>query len=164
MASLSVNAPVFVATLAAPEPRNGIDGLQHFVRITFAKLGVIIHEFHAPTYQQLENFRLVHLKFDFILETDQPDWDAHRRDFRLSSTTLDIRTRRSYAERILERLQEYSAAETAYFAKDKETRGPMTAKPLEVVHTPGSERGAEKFWKVKMVTRRSVAPVAPAFR
>ena len=152
----------YVATLAAPEPRNGLDGLQHFIRITFAKLGVVIHEFREPNYQQLDGFRLVHLKFNFLLETD--DMDAHQREFRLSPH--DFRTRRSYAQRILERLQEFSAAESAYFALDKETRGPMTAKPLEIVHTPASERGTEKFWKVKLVTRpvARVPVIAPSFR
>ena len=154
-------APVYVATLAAPEPRNGLDGLQHFIRITFAKLGVIINDFHAPNYQQLENFRLVHLKFEFILETN--DMEQHQREFRLSSDTLEFRTRHSYAQRILERLREFSAAETAYLALDKDTREPMTVKPLEVVHTPASERGTEKFWKVKLV-RAVSRPVAPSFR
>jgi hypothetical protein len=158
----STNAStMYVATLAAPEPRNGLDGLQHFIRITFAKLGVVINEFHTPNYQQLENFRLVHIKFDFLLETDI--METHQREFRLSS---DVRTRRTYAQRILERLQEFSAAETAYFALDKETRGPLGAKPLEIVHTPASERGTEKFWKVKLVTARPSArpTIAPSFR
>ena len=142
MSTMSTNA-IYNATLATPEPRNGLDGLMHFIRITFAKLGLIINEFHTPNYQQLESFRLVHLKFDFILETE--DRDEHRREFRLSSDTLEFRTRSSYATRILERLHEYAAAETAYLALDKETRGPMTAKPLEVVHTQASERGTEKL-------------------
>ena len=151
-------ASTYNATLAAPEPRN-LEGLQHFIRITFAKLGVVINDFHTPNYQQLENFRLVHLKFDFILETD--DMDQHRHLFRLSSDTLDCRTRHSYAQRIVERLQEFAAAETAYLALDKETRGPLTSKPLEVVHTQA--RGGEKFWKVKLV-RAPRSPVSPLFR
>jgi hypothetical protein len=151
----------YVATLAAPEPRNGLEGIMHFIRVTFAKLGVIVQDFHTPNYQQLESFRLVHLKFNFILETN--DMDQHRRDFRLSSDTLDFRTRSSYAQRILERLHEFAAAETAYFAQDKETRGPNTAKPLEIVYSPASERGTEKFWKVKLVSAK-VRTVAPAFR
>ena len=160
MTSTASNAS-YVATLAAPEPRNGLEGFMHFVRITFAKLGVIVTEFHAPNYQQLENFRLVHLKFNFILETN--DMHEHQREFRLD--TLDFRTRHTYAQRILERLQEFSAAETAYFAHDKETRGPLVAKPLEIVHTPASERGTEKFWKVKLVTVKVRAPViSPMFR
>jgi hypothetical protein len=156
----STNAST-IATLAAPEPRNGLDGLMHFIRVTFAKLGIVINDFHPPNYQQLENFRLVHLKFDFQLETD--DMNEHRREFRLSSDTLEVRTRRTYAHRIMERLQEFSAAEKAYLALDKETRGPMTAKPLEVVHTPASERGTEKYWKVKMVTPVTKV-IAPSFR
>jgi hypothetical protein len=88
--------------------------------------------------------------------------DGHRRDFRLSSDTLEVRTRATYAARLLERLQEFAAAETAYFALDKETRGPITVKPLEVVHTPASERGTEKFWKVKLVSK--VRTLAPSFR
>jgi hypothetical protein len=150
----------YVATLSAPEPRNSLEGFMHFIRITFAKLGVIVKDFHTPNYQQLESFRLVHLKFNFILETNDAE---HRREFRLSSDSLDVRTRHSYAQRILERLQEFAVAETAYFAQDKETRGPNTAKPLEVVHTPASERGPEKFWKVKLVQPRTLS-VAPAFR
>ena len=90
--------------------------------------------------------------------------DTHRREFRLSSDTLEFRTRRSYAQRLLERLHEFAAAETAYLALDKETRGPITVKPLEIVHTPASTRGTEKFWKVKLVTRLPVTKVAPAFR
>jgi len=76
--------------------------------------------------------------------------DEHRREFRLSSDTLELRTRATYAARILERLQEFDAV-----ALDKERH----AKPLEIVHTPASERGTEKFWKVKLV-RVS----APSFR
>ena len=164
-ASTTASTTAYVATLATPEPRNGLDGLMHFIRITFAKLGVVVTDFHTPNYQQLDSFRLVHLKFNFLLETD--DMDTHRREFRLSSDALDFRTRRSYAQRILERLHEFSAAETEYLALDKETRGPMTVKPLEIVHTPASERGSEKFWKVKLVTRpvaRKVTAVAPMFR
>jgi hypothetical protein len=153
-------------TLAAPEPRNGLDGLMHFIRITFAKLGLIIHDFHAPNYQQLDSFRLVHLKFDLLLESE--DHADHRRAFRLSSDTLEVRTRATYAQRILERLHEFAQVETAYLAQDKETRGPITAKPLEIVHTPASARGSEKFWKVKLVTDKVRPPVtrtiAPSFR
>jgi hypothetical protein len=156
----TASTTAYVATLATPEPRNGLDGLMHFIRITFAKLGVVVTDFHTPNYQQLESFRLVHLKFNFLLETD--DMDTHRREFRLSSDALDFRTRRSYAQRILERLHEFSAAEN--LALDKETRGPMTVKPLEIVHTPASERGSEKFWKVKLVQARKVTAVAPSFR
>ena len=152
----------YIATIAAPEPRNGLDGLMHFVRITFAKLGVVIGEFHAPNYQQLDGFRLVHLKFEFTLETE--DHTEHRREFRLLSDQLEFRTRSSYAARILERLQEFSTAEAAYLAKDKETRGPLLVKPLEIVHTPASDRGTEKFWKVKLVRPCPSFVVAPAFR
>jgi hypothetical protein len=158
----TASTTTYVATLATPEPRNGLDGLMHFMRITFAKLGVVVTDFHTPNYQQLESFRLVHLKFNFLLETD--DMDTHRREFRLSSDALEFRTRHSYAQRILERLHEFSAAETEYLALDKETRGPMTVKPLEIVHTPASERGTEKFWKVKLVQARKVTAVAPMFR
>ena len=151
---------MYIVTLAAPEPRNGLEGFMHFVRITFAKLGLIVNEFHTPNYQQLNSFRLVHLKFDILLETN--DHTDHRRAYRLSSDELEVRTRLSYAARILERLQEFAAAETAYLAQDKETRGPLTSKPLEVVHTPASARGTEKFWKVKLVPVAKV--IAPAFR
>jgi hypothetical protein len=147
---------MYLATLTAPEPRTTIDGLAHFIRITFAKLGIIIHKFHTPSYQQLESVRLVHLKFDFILETNDPTCDQHRVDFRLSN---DLESRTRHAERILERLHEFASAEKEYFAKDKETRGPLTAKPLEIVHTPASSRGKEKFWKVKLLTRTVVRPL-----
>jgi len=156
--STATSNAMYTATFAAPEPRNGLDGLMHFARITFAKLGVVINEFHTPNYQQLEGFRLVHLKFNFSLETQ--DHTDHRKEFRLSSDTLELRT--TYATRILERLQEFAAAETAYMAQDKDTRGPLSVKPLEIVHTPASSRGTEKYWKVKLV--RAPAVVAPTFR
>ena len=160
--STTASTNAYVATLATPEPRNGLDGLMHFIRITFAKLGVVVTDFHTPNYQQLDSFRLVHLKFNFLLETD--DMDAHRREFRLSADSLEFRTRRSYAQRLLERLHEFAAAETVYLAQDKETRGPMTVKPLEIVHTPASTRGTEKFWKVKLVRVPVTKVVAPSFR
>ena len=82
---------MFNATITQPEPRNGsIDGLMYFVRSTFAKLGVVVNEFHSPSYQQLDAFRLVHIKFNFLLE--DPSHSEHRREFRLSDDTLDLRT------------------------------------------------------------------------
>lgn len=159
-----MNSTMFTATISQPEPRNGsIDGLMHFIRSTFAKLGLVVNEFHTPNYQQLDAFRLVHLKFDFLLE--RPDHEEHRKEFRL--TPWDHRNDTSTA--IMERLQQFADAEAAYFALDKETRGPMTVKPLEIVHTPASERGTEKFWKVKLVRPRAPRDASrqvsvPAFR
>jgi hypothetical protein len=153
---------MYLATLSAPEPRNGIEGLMHFIRITFAKIGVIIHEFHTPNYQQLESFRLVHLKFNFLLETDDHKWDDHRRAFRLTIDELDSRT--SLSSGFLARLQEYAAEETAYLAQDKETRGRLSAKPTELIHTRASARGTEKFWKVKLVRPTVTRTIAPMFR
>ena len=157
----------FIATLAAPEPRNGLDGFYHFIRLTFAKVGIVIREFHTPSYQQLDAFRLDHVKFEFTLELNDGSHADHQRDFRVSDDTLAFRTRSSYATSILARLNEYADAEAAYFAMDKETRGEfktvVTAKPLEMVHTQASARSTEKYWKVKMV-RPKVSVVVPMFR
>ena len=167
----------FIATLAAPEPRDGsVEGLNYFVRRTLASLGLVVTNFHTPTYQECDgphgSFRLVHIKFDFELETGQ--FDTHRREFRLSDDELAVRTRESHASTIMGRLNEYADAEAAYFAIDKESRGnfktAVTVKPLEIVHTPASDRGPEKFWKVKIVrpvrprTGAQRADSAPMFR
>ena len=156
------------ATLAAPEPRNGLDGFYHFIRRTFAKVGIVIVDFHTPTYQELDAFRLVHVKFEFTLEMNDGSHADHQRDFRLSDDTLAFRTRSSYATTVLARLNEYADAEASYFAMDKETRGEfktvVKAKPLEMVHTPETERSKEKFWKVKLVRTRPPTVITPMFR
>jgi hypothetical protein len=154
----------FTATLAAPEPRNGLDGLNHFIQRTFANLGLVIVHFHTPTYQQLDAFRLVHIKFDFTLEVNDGSCAEHQKNFRLSDDTLAFRTRASYSTTVMARLNEFADAEAAFHAKDKETRGDfktaVTVKPLEVVHTQASARSTEKFWKVKLVRPRAVAVIA----
>jgi hypothetical protein len=160
------------ATLAVPEPRDGsVEGLNYFIRRTFAALGLVVEHFHTPSYQELEKFRLVHIKFDFTLEVNDGAHEAHRREFRLTDDELEFRTRASYATTIMGRLHEFADAEAAYLALDKDTRGSFktadSAKPLEIVHTQASERGPEKFWKVKLVrprAQRARPTLSPMFR
>jgi len=161
---------MFTATISHPMPRSGsagIDGLYHFVRTKFAQLGIVIIKFYDnPSIQSVgtAGLQLVHIKFDFIIETPAEIYDDHRRQFRLPNDTLDFRTRCTYGTRCVERLNEFADAEAGYHALDKETRGAfntvVTIRPLEVVHTPesaGKEAGEvvpERFWKVKLVRAR----------
>jgi hypothetical protein len=160
----------FIATVSHPMPRSGsagLDGLYHFIRTKFAQLGMVITKFYDnPSIQTVgtAGLQLVHIKFEFVLETPAGIYDEHRRQFRLPNDTLDLRTRSTFGTRCLERLNEFADAEAAYHALDKETRGPfntvVTIRPLEVVHTPesaGKEAGEitpERFWKVKLVRPR----------
>jgi hypothetical protein len=130
-----------------------------------AALGIVITHIHEnPSIQTIgtAGLQLVHVKFDFVLETlDHVD---HQRQFRLKNDALEFRTRSTYGARCLARMNEFADAEAAYHALDKETRGPfkteVTIRPLEVVHTPegvGKEAGEvvpERFWKVKLVRPR----------
>ena len=160
----------FTATVSHPMPRSGsagLDGLYHFLRTKMAALGIVITHIHDnPSIQTIgtAGLQLVHIKFDFVLETlDHVD---HQRQFRLKNDALEFRTRSTYGARCLARMNEFADAEAAYHAQDKETRGAfkteVTIRPLEVVHTPegaGKEAGEvvpERFWKVKLVRPRAI--------
>ena len=160
----------FTATVSHPMPRSGsagLDGLYHFLRTKMAALGIVITNIHDnPSIQTIgtAGLQLVHIKFDFVLETlDHVD---HQRQFRLKNDALEFRTRSTYGARCLARMNEFADAEAAYHAQDKETRGAfkteVTIRPLEVVHTPegaGKEAGEvvpERFWKVKLVRPRAI--------
>ena len=145
----------------------GLDGLYHFLRTKMAQLGLVITHIHEnPSIQSVgtAGLQLVHVKFDFVLETlDHAD---HQRQFRLKNDALEFRTRSTYGARCLARMNEFADAEAAYHALDKETRGAfkteVSIRPLEVVHTPegvGKEAGEvvpERFWKVKLVRTRAI--------
>lgn len=161
----------FTATISHPMPRSGsagLDGLYHFLRTKMAQLGIVITKIHDnPAIQTVgtAGLQLVHIKFDFVLETI--DHTDHQRQFRLKNDALEFRTRSTYGARCLARMNEFADAEAAYHALDKETRGPfntvVTIRPLEVVHTPegaGKEQGEmvpERFWKVKLVRPRAIS-------
>lgn len=148
---------MFTATLSQPEPRN-IDGLQHFIAKTFAALGIVLHDFHTPSFTPLgtEGKRLIHLKFTFLLESHDPQFDNHRRSFRLPHDELNMRTRLAHAQRILERLNEFADAEASYYARDKETRGPpKTGIGVDQLRIfPNEPEDGETnpfFWQVKLL-------------
>jgi hypothetical protein len=166
----------FTATISHPMPRSGaagLDGFYHFLRTKMAQLGIVITLIHDnPSIQSVgtAGLQLVHVKFDFVLETlDHVD---HQRQFRLKNDALEFRTRSTYGARCLARMNEFADAEAAYHALDKETRGPfkteVSIRPLEVVHTPegaGKESGEvvpERFWKVKLVRPRAITTVRQA--
>lgn len=184
-AIMSSESEMYTATISHPAPRNaldgpqrGLDGLYHFVRRTLAPLGIVITNFHPPTYPETRDgsVSLVNIKFDFVVE--KSTHDRHRTDFRLANDSLSFRQRLSYAEQMIVRMNDFAVAEAEYYGKDKETRGPfkqaVSVRALEVVHTPGISTGEEGevtrregFWKMKLVRPRVVRQVsapAPAFR
>ena len=170
-----MSTTTFTATLSQPEPRN-IEGLQHFISRTFAALGIVIDEFHTPSFTPLgtEGKRLIHLKFNFLLESNDTTFETHRRTFRLSRDDLLLRTRLSHAERIMFRLNEFADAEAAYYARDKETRGPpktgIGVDQLRIFPNEPEEGETDPFfWQVKLLRPRAPRPVVsevriPSFR
>jgi hypothetical protein len=159
---------MFTATLSQPEPRN-VDGLQHFISRTFAALGLAIDHFQTPTFTALgnEGKRLIHLKFSFVLESQDAPFDNHRRTFRLRNDELSFRTRASYAARLMERLNEFANAEAAYYARDKETRGPpktgIGVDQVRVFPNEPEEGEVDPFyWQVKLLRPRAPPPSRPA--
>jgi hypothetical protein len=161
---------IYIATLSQPEPRN-VEGLQHFISRTFAALGIAIQEFHSPTFTTItQGKRLIHLKFKFLLESYDTTFDTHRRTFRLHRDELNMRTRLASAESIMGRLNEFSNAETAYYARDKETRGPpktgIGVNQLRVFPNEPEEGETDPFfWQVKLIRPRSIVSEVriPAF-
>lgn len=170
-----IMSSTFTATLSQPEPRN-IEGLQHFIARTFAALGIVIDVFHSPSFTPLgtDGKRLIHLKFNFSLESSSSDLDNHRRTFRLSRDDLHLRTRFSHSERIMARLNEFADAEAAYYARDKETRGPpktgIGVDQLRIFPNEPEEGETNPFfWQVKLLRPRAPRPVVsevriPSFR
>ena len=121
---------MYTAFIIDFEPHNGIVFLQEFVQTTFAKRGMIITHFHDTIYQKIDGQRLATIKFDFYIDSST---DNHK----------------SYAVRMLYRLNKFAKEEAAYNKQDKTTRGIFnpSIEPFEIVHntTP------REVWVIKLV-------------
>ena len=122
---------MYTAFIEDFEPHNGIGFLQEFVQTTFAKRGIIITHFHDTIYQKLDGQRLATIKFDFYIESST---DNHK----------------SYAVRMLYRLNKFANEEATYNAQYKHTRGIFkpSIEPFEIVYNTQPR----KCWVVKLIS------------
>jgi len=122
--------PTYTANITEIEPSNGISYLQEFIQTTFAKRGIIITHFHDTIYQKIGGHRLATVKFNFYIE-------------------YNTTNQKSYAERIMYRLNKFADEESGYNAQDKNTRGMFnpSIKPFELVHNTTTR----ECWVVKLL-------------
>ena len=153
----------WTVTISHPEPSDGnVSGLEFYVRRKFASIGLVVLEFREPTYGTLNTegreFRLIHMRFVVRCEFKDED-PRYFQEFRLEPQDHDERL--AVARDVIHRLHDFADAEEAYYAKDKETRGPLKnvrdkngKGMIELVHTENTDPRKERFWKIKLIRMR----------
>jgi hypothetical protein len=124
--------------------------LRHF-RTIFAGLGLVVGEFAELKPYNKDGRELVVVRFD--VRPESFDDGEHRSEFRLNLGEFD--ERRGDAQAILDRVNEFAAAKSAYDLADPTTRGEFTLKPLEVVYD-----SHDHYWKVYKLVPRSTGAAA----
>ena len=126
--------------------------LRHF-RTIFAGLGLVVGEFGDLKPYNKDGRELVVVRFDVRAESF--DDGEHRSEYRLNLGEFD--ERRGDAQAILDRVNEFASAKSAYDVADPATRGEFALKPLEVVYD-----SHDHYWKVYKLVPRSTGASAAA--
>ncbi len=161
--SASSNTSRWTVTISHPEPSDGnVCGLEFYIRRKFASIGLVVLDFREPTYGTLNTegreFRLIHMRFMVRCESNDED-PRYFHEFRLEPREHEDRV--AVARNVVQRIHDFADAEEAYYAQDKETRGPLKnlrdkngKGMVELVHTENEDRRKERFWKIKLIRMR----------